>query len=318
MKVLCTGVSGFIGFNFALSMERIPGGGEFLGIDIKPPPSAQVQNFINCDIEDLHSLDKEFSKFKPDIVVHLAARTDLDGKVIGDYSANIEGVKNICEMIKKYKVKKALFFSSRLVNQIGYVPKNENDYSPTTLYGVSKVEGEKIVRSELHRSNYIIVRPTSIWGEWFDVPYRNFFDAVSRGLFFKPGRLRVYKSFGYVGNVVKQMELLCGQFTKFQGQTIYTADRNNIELSCFSEQIAECFNVRTPYSIPLPIYKVIAGTGSLIESILKVKMPITRFRLNNMITNMIYDLDWLDSLDGYEEQDCSLSIKNTVNWMKRG
>ena len=41
----------------------------------------------------------------------------------------------------------------------------------------------------LMKKNWIIVRPTSIWGPWFDVPYKNLFDAILKGYAFFPKNL---------------------------------------------------------------------------------------------------------------------------------
>jgi hypothetical protein len=53
-----------------------------------------------------------------------------------------------------------------------------------------------------------MVRPTSIWGPWFEIPYRTFFDATARGRYLHPRGRKVRKSFGYVGNTVYQLDRL--------------------------------------------------------------------------------------------------------------
>lgn len=39
--------------------------------------------------------------------------------------------------------------------------------------------------------DWCIIRPTSIWGPWFGVPYRNFFDMVMHRMYFQIGRAHV-------------------------------------------------------------------------------------------------------------------------------
>ena len=64
------------------------------------------------------------------------------------------------------ELKKIIIASSMLVCELGYSPKNFNDYKPNTLYGESKVLTEKIVKK--FKNSWTIVRPTSIWGPWFE------------------------------------------------------------------------------------------------------------------------------------------------------
>ena len=103
--------------------------------------------------------------YKPDFVLHMAARTDLEETHdITGYAANIDGVTNVIEAVRKAgSVKRSVFASTRLISKIGYIPESEVDYRPTTLYGESKVLGEKLVRQAgRDLGHWVIVRPTSI------------------------------------------------------------------------------------------------------------------------------------------------------------
>jgi len=55
---------------------------------------------------------------------------------------------------------------------------------------------------------WVLVRPTSIWGPWFDVPYRNFFLSVARRRYVHPAGKRIHKSFGFVGNITWHLHRL--------------------------------------------------------------------------------------------------------------
>ena len=172
------------------------------------------------------ALSSAVTAFDPTLVFHLGARTDLHGKTLPDYAQNIEGVRAIIDACNAAQsVRRVIFASSRLVCRIGYQPTSEDDYCPTTPYGESKMVGEQIVRKADHRYEWLIVRPTSIWGPWFAVPYRDFFDAVARGRYFHVKGRAVRKSFGYVGNTVHELEQLAyAQVQWLQGRTLYLGD----------------------------------------------------------------------------------------------
>jgi nucleoside-diphosphate-sugar epimerase len=96
-----------------------------------------------------------------------------------------------------------------LVCRLGYQPNGEDDYSPNTKYGESKVIGEQIVKRYTHLPfEWLIVRPTSLWGPWFDIPYRGFFEAVRAGWYIHPKNCEIRRSYGFVLNSVCQLERL--------------------------------------------------------------------------------------------------------------
>lgn len=163
-RLLITGASGFIGTNlldFCCNKNY-----EVVNMDNHSPKNADDNRFwSDIDITDFESFKEKVLSFRPDYIIHLAARTDLEGKTIDDYSANTIGVKNLMKIVRLLPdLKKVIITSSMLVCHTGYYPKNQFDYSPTTLYGESKVETEKIVWANKPHCDWAIIRPTSIWG----------------------------------------------------------------------------------------------------------------------------------------------------------
>ena len=74
------------------------------------------------------------------------------------------------------------------------------------LYGESKVIGEKLMRKSEISCDWVIVRPTSIWGPWFEHSYKTFFQVLNRGWYVQPGAEPITKPLGYVGNTVHMMK----------------------------------------------------------------------------------------------------------------
>ena len=65
----------------------------------------------------------------------------MDDKAgIQGYAANIQGVENLVAAIRQTpSLSLCIFTSTQLVCRVGYVPKDDQDYQPNTLYGESKV-----------------------------------------------------------------------------------------------------------------------------------------------------------------------------------
>jgi nucleoside-diphosphate-sugar epimerase len=131
MKVLVTGSSGFIGQALVRRLKTAEF--EVAGLDIRP---AATTTYV-CDILDPAMLNQAVQNHSPDAVVHLAARVDLDEKTnLAGYAANIQGVQNLLSAVRLTpSIKRAIWTSSQLVCRVGYVPRDDTDYTADTLYG---------------------------------------------------------------------------------------------------------------------------------------------------------------------------------------
>jgi GlcNAc-P-P-Und epimerase len=318
-KILITGGSGFIGTNLVEYFSEL--GSEVLNLSLEPPASKrQLNTYRSCDILDSGRLLRYLREFSPDYVVHLAARTDLDGKTIDDYASNVLGVNNVIKSVNKVStVRRVIYASSRLVFAINHFPRHLYDYKPSTLYGQSKVAGECLVRSQPTGSvPWSIVRPTSIWGEWFGVPYRNFFDSVLRHRYVHPDKLTVLKSFGYVGNTCHQLSrLLMASDHQFNSQVYFLADYAPIDLYMFAAEISRQAGAGKVSTVPPLLLFIAACSGSLLKSLGLPNPPLTRFRYNNLVSNMIYDLSREAEVFGPLPYDLNTSIAKTLSWMKK-
>ena len=94
-RVLVTGGSGFIGTNTVEAFLR--DGWVVLNVDIASPKDpAHAPNWRRLDILDDVALPRAFVSFRPDLVIHLAAKTVLEERATPDlYAANIQGLSLI-------------------------------------------------------------------------------------------------------------------------------------------------------------------------------------------------------------------------------
>lgn len=317
-RILVTGGSGFIGTNL---VNRLLERGEVvLSIDVKSPRIlGHEDHFVNVDLLDAEALTAVVAEFKPSAVVHLGARTDLDGRTSTDYVVNTAGTQNLIHAAHAAgAVEFVAFASSRLVCDIGYQPKGDEDYMPSTAYGQSKAEGERIVRRECgNEFSWTIFRPTSIWGPWFGVPYSIFFETVAAGRYTHPRGRRIRKSFGYVGNSVHQLiRLIDDTDRQLNGQTIYLGDDPPIEVLSWAQAVAEATGARPPRQLPVAFLRGAAAIGDLLEVLTGRKAPLTSFRLKNLLTEMLYDLGPINRIAGPAPIQMEEAIAATVEWMR--
>lgn len=316
-KVLVTGGSGFIGVNLTrLLLEK---NCEVLNLDLKPPIDvSQSSIWQRADILDLPGLQEMIEGFRPNYVFHLAARTDLNGKELSDYLVNTKGVENLISALAALEVpvRKTTYFSSRLVFKNGYQPRSTFDYSPSTAYGESKVAMERIILQHASEaSDWTILRPTSIWGPWFETPYRDFFDQVSRGRFVRVLGHNPYKSFGFVGNAVDYAYQIGVEAPQLLSkETYWLCDPEPIELNHWAQLISENLNVKKPRNSPAFLLRVVAWFGDFVSKRNWESFPLTTFRLNNLLTNMVYDAELLRNLNNDRTVSLEESVAITARW----
>ena len=143
IKVLITGVAGFIGSNLADRLLKY-GNYEVTGIDnlsygvIEQVPDRV--NFINADIRD-KNISKLFNNI--DYVFHFAAKnciSDCQIDPIETSDINITGTVNIFEASRLNKVKKVIYAeSSALYEGSKILPTPESEVKPQSFYAISKL-----------------------------------------------------------------------------------------------------------------------------------------------------------------------------------
>jgi nucleoside-diphosphate-sugar epimerase len=319
-RVVVTGGSGFIGSN--LVEHLVARGYEVLNLDQRHPrnPAASGQ-FVSLDILDRPAFVGTVRNFDPHYMFHLAARTDLEGKCDTDYAANIEGVSNaVGAGLAARSLRRMVFASSMYVCRLGHVPQRDDEYCPHTAYGQSKRLGEQIVRREAgDKFCWALVRPTSIWGPWFAIPYISFFHAVRRGLYVHPKGASIRRSYGFVLNTVWQLRQVmeCGDSNKVQRKTFYLADYEPVDPLGWAQMIAECFGSRRVREVPLGVLRLGAKIGDVLKLAGMTNPLLFSSRLNNLLTNAVFDLSPIREISGAQLYTLAEGVAITVEWMRR-
>ncbi len=315
MRVLLTGASGFIGTN--LVEDLIKKGHDVCNIDWKEPKLRNRKKlWMNVDINNYSAFEKACINFNPEYLIHLAARTDLDGKTMLDYNQNVIGVKNLMNIVQKLpNLKKVVITSSKFVARNGYKIKNQFDYCPHTIYGESKVETEKIVWSNKPHCDWCIIRPTSIWGPWFGVPYKNFFDMITKRMYFHIGKIKCYKTYGYIGNSVYQIEqLLFNETLDEDNKVFYIGDVPAYEINEWADEIATQLGFTIP-TMPVWFVKNLARFGDFLEKF-HIHFPMQSFRFKNMTNDGINDMTNTFKIAPHIPYSRFDGVRETLAWMK--
>ena len=185
MKILVTGVAGFIGMHCAKRLlER---GDEVVGIDnLSPYYSVQLKkdrlsqlehpkfSFKQIDIADAESLQKVFAASKPQAVLHLAAQAGVRYSLEnpGAYiQTNLVGFANVLECCRRQPPGHLVYASSSSVyGANSELPWSElqNVDRPVSLYAATKKSNELLAHaySHLFGLNTTGLRYFTVYGPW--------------------------------------------------------------------------------------------------------------------------------------------------------
>lgn len=187
MKILITGVAGFIGFNLANNLLNSNKSLEIYGLDnydsYYSPKIKKIRilklkkkkkfKFIKIDICNRNLLQKKLKNKNFTYVVHLAAQAGVRYSQINPkkyIDTNIFGFINILDSILPCRPRKILYASSSSVyGDSKKLPSTENnDLFPKNIYASSKKLNEIISKfySRYYNLNFIGLRFFTVYGEW--------------------------------------------------------------------------------------------------------------------------------------------------------
>jgi len=180
LKILATGGAGFIGrylVDFLSSHHEITIYDNFSNsskADIEFLITKGVK-FVNEDILDYQKLQKSCIGF--DLVIHLAAKSDVTDSVIHPEitnEVNVAGTENVIKCCVENKIKKIIFASSAAVYMDSKMPVNESSKTnPLSPYGKSKLVAEQKIKkiSEEYGINAITLRMFNVYGKGQNTQY---------------------------------------------------------------------------------------------------------------------------------------------------
>ncbi|MEO7361470.1 MAG: NAD(P)-dependent oxidoreductase [Gemmatimonadaceae bacterium] len=318
-KVLVTGSAGFIGRH--LVRDLLAAGYEVTGIDkVASEWAADGYTEYVGDLLNAPWLTQTVQHIAPAGILHLAARTDLnETRDIAGYSANTEGVTNLLAAVAATpSVDRVICTSSQLVCRMGYTPKHDEDYQPTTIYGQSKAETERRWRSaDGAGRTWCMVRPTTIWGPGMNPHYLTFFTMVRDGRYFHISGGPTPKTYGYVANTVQQYRrLLEASASRVHRRTFYLADTPQISLEQWAEAFQSELGATHIRCMPRAMARVLARTGDVISAA-GIRFPFTSFRLNNVITPSVVALDATNDVCGPPPVMLGAAVATTAQWLRR-
>ena len=150
---------------------------DVIGLDISKSSRAGFSlPYITGDITDRTSIQAIVTKVRPDIVIHCAAWTDVDGCELNSkkaYKVNSKGAENIALACKDAGAILVFISTDFVFDGKKRRPYREEDKTnPLSVYGDSKLKGEKYIKKIL--DEHYILRTSWLYGKFG----KNFVDTI--------------------------------------------------------------------------------------------------------------------------------------------
>jgi UDP-glucuronate 4-epimerase len=231
MKIFITGSSGFIGFH--LSKKLLDKGHSIHGFDsmnnyydVKLKKSRyqilkkyKKFSFTKGKIENQKIISKSILKFKPKIIIHLAAQAGVRYSIEMPrvyLDTNIMGTYNIIELAKKINVKHLLIASSSSVygaNKKFPFKEIDKTESQLSIYAATKKSTESIAHSysNIWKIPITMLRFFTVYGPWGRPDMALF--KFTKGIINKKkidiyNRGKMYRDFTYIDDIVDGIDAL--------------------------------------------------------------------------------------------------------------
>lgn len=226
MKILVTGVAGFIGFHTAKAL--IERGDEVVGLDnlndyydvgLKEARLMQLQGrpgfrFVKADLADRQAIMDQFRREAPKRVVHLAAQAGVRYSITNPHAyadSNLTGFLNILEGCRHMGTEHCVFASSSSVyganTRMPFRVSDTVDH-PMSLYAATKKANELMAHTYAHLYKLPMtgLRFFTVYGPWGrpDMAYFSFTKKILAGEpieVFNHGRLA--RDFTYIDDIVE-------------------------------------------------------------------------------------------------------------------
>jgi len=247
MESLIFGGSGFIGEHLIDKLKS-----DYINYDM----NQNTGNYVYCDVRKPIQIDLTAQENL--VIFNLAALCTIPKYEEREYyETNVLGAEHVCNFAREKNINTIVFTSS--IAPYGMREEERTEESlpmPTNEYGISKLVAEHIHRTwqaeKPDQRSLIILRPGIVFGKGEGGNFSRLYSAMSKGLFFYPGRKDSKKASIYVKDLVSIM-IEMARNTK-PGVTLYNCCYSKpftIEEICNS--ISEVTNVKKP-NIVIPAW----------------------------------------------------------------
>lgn len=279
MKILITGVHGFVGSNLVEALKKEH---TIYGLDIISPVKDGVRFTFSWDF-----LDKEGEIPEVDAIIHLAGKAhDTKNKSAAEvyFKVNTDLTKKIFDwFLKQPKCKKFVFFSTAkaAADRVEGILTEDVVPSPVGPYGESKIAAEKYILEHMPTDKQVyIFRPCMIHGPGNKGNLNLLYNVVKKGIPWPLGAFENRRTFTSVENICFAVN---GVLTKDVPSGIYNmGDDEALSTNELIEEICKSLGKKSHiWKLPKGLMNGVAKVGGWLH------LPLNPERLRKLTENYV-------------------------------
>lgn len=277
MKILITGVHGFVGSNLVAYLSK---DNEIYGLDIVSPDKDGVEKTYSwADLDN--GLIPEV-----DAIIHLAGKAhDTKNKSAADvyFKVNTGLTQKIYDYFLNSKAKKFVFFSTAkaAADKVEGILTEDVTPSPVGPYGESKIKAEEYILSHARSDkSFYILRPCMIHGPGNKGNLNLLYGVVSKGIPWPLGSFDNRRTMTSIGNICFVVEQL---ITKTIESGIYNmGDDEPLSTNELIDMICSVLGKKAHiWRLPKGMMTAVAKLGDILH------LPLNSERLRKLTENYI-------------------------------
>jgi nucleoside-diphosphate-sugar epimerase len=300
MKILITGINGFVGTNFTNSWSK---NHTLFGLDIKQPEKEGVERTFGWD---------ELGKVPPvDAIVHLAGKahdTKNESEAQVYFDVNTGLTQKIFDYFLQSDARTFIFFSSvkAAADSVpGEVLTEDVVPAPVGPYGESKIRAEEyIIRSmnqdsRARTKNIYILRPCMIHGPGNKGNLNLLYNVVRKGIPWPLGAYENRRSFCSIGNISYVVEQLIVK-EDIESGIYHVGDDEPLSTNELIRLISESVGKKSHiWKFPRGMMSAAASVGGPLH------LPLNKERLRKLTENYVVSNEKIKRALGIEKMPIS-------------
>jgi len=295
-----TGASGFIGRRLC---ERLVRGGEVRGLFRSPADGPwTTADHIDLSRDELPANALE----GVDTLFHLAARTHAVDEIAKDgpkyQSINVGGTKRVLEAARSAGVRRLVLVSSvKAMGEGGAEAQNESTRpAPTTWYGKTKLEAERLVMEGGYVPEPVVLRPALVYGPGAKGNLERMIEAVRAGRFPPVPEVNNRRSVVHVDDVVSAA-LLAADHPDASRRVFIVTDGRPVSTREMYVWIRQALG-RPPrrWTVPVALFKGVSRAGDAIGKLRGRRWMFDSAAYDKIFGSACYDSSSIEAALGFE------------------
>ena len=323
-RVLITGGTGFIGSRLALACRA-----EGQGVTILAPcrTEAEQRNRQELEAEGVEVVDGSVTDRNAaqratdgvETVYHLAA-AQHEANVSDRYfhEVNAEGTRNMLEAAEAAAVERFVLGSTIGVYGLGDNGPVDDDapLKPDNIYGITKLEGERVAHEHFDRIPIAIARISETYGPG-DRRLLKLFKGIQQGRFFMIGPGRNLHHPVYIDDLIAGLKR-AATAENAPGRTFVLAGPDAITTDQMVSDIAAAIDTK-PCRLRVPLWPLMTA-AVVMEGTLRplgIQPPLHRRRMNFFVKSFRFSCDRAGEAVGYSPSiNFDEGARRTAEWYR--